>query len=333
MLEFFMMVVQHSAGDEAAAATHQGALQLRVAPGQAGRRIDNFLLARCRGVPRSRIYQMLRRGEVRVNGGRVRAGHRIQAGDRLRLPPMHSDPEPRPPPGGGRLLTGCLLYADDSLLVVNKPAGLAVHSGSGCPHGLIEMLHGVPEGAGLHLVHRLDRWTSGCLLLARDLPALRALHEQWHSNQVQKRYQVLLSGQLRGSRRRIDAPLRRGARRGGERLVTVDRSGGRAALSDFHISRRFTGATLVTVRLRTGRTHQIRVHARHIGHPVAGDSRYAMPEENRRFRALGLKRPFLHAHSLRFTSPATGGPVHVDAPLPEELGALLKQLRPWPRRY
>lgn len=307
-------------------------LQLRVEPGQAGRRIDNFLLAWCRGVPRSRIYQMLRRGEVRVNGGRVRASHRIQTGDQLRLPPLYKRSDPQPPPGGSRLLARRVLYADDSVLVLDKPAGLAVHSGSGCPHGLIEMLHGAAEGAGLQLVHRLDRWTSGCLLLARDLSALRSLQARWRSDRVQKQYQALLSGRLRGRLRRIDAPLRRGARSAGERMVTVDRSAGRAAASDFQTRRRFAEATLVTVRLRTGRTHQIRVHARHIGHPVAGDPRYAAPEENRRFRALGLKRPFLHACSLRFTSPGTGRPVHVEAPLPEELCALLEKLRPCPGR-
>ena len=306
----------------------QAAMSVEVASTEAGRRVDNFLLAQCRTVPRSRVYQMLRRGEVRVNGGRVRACYRIQVGDRVRIPPLRVHGAGQlPRHAGHRLLTmHPLLYRDPSVWVADKPAGLPVHAGSGCRYGLIEMLRGLPEaGQGLQLVHRLDRPTSGCLLLARDMSALRNLHGQWRTSRVVKCYLALLAGHISSQAWRVELPLRRDRLRSGERMAEVD-ARGRPACTDFRTVRRFAKATLVKIRLETGRTHQIRAHARHIDHPVAGDPKYASGESNRFFSALGLRRMFLHAHSLRFQSPATGRMVHVKSPLPEALNAVLAKL-------
>lgn len=301
-------------------------MYLRAEADQAGRRIDNFLLAQYRRVPKSRVYRMIRCGEVRVNGGRVRADYRIQTEDRIRLPPvrMRSARECPPSRGQQQLLAGAVLYADAAVLVVNKPAGLSVHAGSGCAHGSIEILRSLHEREPkLDLVHRLDRLTSGCLLIARGMSALCSLHRQWQTGRVEKRYRALLSGCLPRREHRIEAPLRRVRAAGG--IVAVDKAG-RSAITHFRVDRCFAAATLATVTLGTGRTHQIRVHAQHMGHPVAGDPKYAPRETNKAFRSLGLKRMFLHAESLEFVSPATRHPVRVTAPLPADLQAFLEVL-------
>jgi len=295
---------------------------------QEHRRIDNFLLAELHGLPRSRIYQMLRRGEIRVNGGRVRQQYRLCAGDQVRIPPvLQQQPESAAPPAYLlQLIRDRVLYEDGDLLVLNKPAGVALHGGSGRTWGVIELLRCLrPADRDLQLVHRLDQGTSGCLLLARSRPALMQLHEAFRAGTVAKHYTALLMGRLDTSRIQVAQPLRRGRERSGERMVEVH-GAGKAALSQFEITGRYTGATLVGVRLLTGRTHQIRVHAAAIGHPVAGDSKYGNREFNRSLQRIGLKRMFLHASRLRLPALPGMGRLDCRAPLPAELSSLLAVL-------
>lgn len=295
----------------------------------AGRRLDNFLLNYLRGVPRARVYRMVRSGEVRVNGGRVQVGYRLRDGDDIRVPPVWREAVAA---AGtvSRIRAGWLdervLFEDERLLVINKPAGLAVHGGSGVSLGAIELLRGLRgTHAGLELVHRLDRDTSGCLMIAKRSSALRNLHEQFRSGHVDKRYLALLVGRWPGRARTVDVPLVTDERRGGERHVRVD-SAGKPAVTHFIPLERYPAAALMQVRLDTGRTHQIRVHAASIGHPVAGDPRYGLPDEPLTDRC-GLKRMFLHAQSITFDSPLSGEPVTVEAPLDAELQSVLDFLR------
>lgn len=295
---------------------------------EAGQRIDNFLSRHLKGVPRSLIYRILRRGEVRVNKGRIRPDYRLQAGDQVRVPPVRTAAavERRVPEAVVRRLLGPPLYEDDAVLVLDKPAGLAVHGGSGLAFGLIEALRqGRPELDFLELAHRLDRETSGCLLLAKSRAALLALQDQSRRGAMDKRYLALVAGAWPADLRTVRAPLRKNVLAGGERMVAVA-DDGRAAVSHVRVLERLPGATLVEVRLETGRTHQIRVHAAHVGHPLAGDGKYGDGEFNRRMRAAGLTRLFLHAHSLAFRHPQTGAELHLSTPLPQELEAVLNRL-------
>lgn len=300
---------------------------LEIGPEEADQRIDNYLLRILKGVPKSRIYRLLRKGEVRVNKGRIRADYRLAAGDRVRVPPVSTAAEkPGPGPAPGRLLTERILYEDDRLLVVDKPAGMAVHGGSGLSFGVIEALRGSrPEAKFLELVHRLDRETSGCLILAKRRSALRALHEQLRENRMDKRYFALVRGRLAAGRQRVEAPLRRNQLRGGERMVRVAEDG-KPARTDFTLVEAWPGASLVEAVLYTGRTHQIRVHAAHLGHPLAGDDKYGDPDFNRALKARGLNRLFLHAHFIAFDHPATGERLQVSAPLDADLRGVLERL-------
>ena len=301
---------------------------LEVGPEDAGQRIDNYLMRHLKGVPRSLIYRILRRGEVRVNKGRSKPEYRIQAGDQVRIPPVRTaEPSGRAPgEGAGDRLAQRTLYEDERLLVIDKPAGMAVHGGSGLSFGVIEALRAArPEAHFLELVHRLDRDTSGCLLIAKKRSELRSLHELLRQGAVDKRYLALVRGRWHQGERLIDVPLLKGQTRGGERIVTVDNAG-KAADSRFRPVEVFGEASLVEVDLGTGRTHQIRVHGAHVGHPVAGDEKYGDPEFNRRMRELGLKRLFLHAQSIGFADPLSGREVHVSTPLPEELRTVLERL-------
>lgn len=303
-----------------------------VAADQAGQRVDNFIMARFRGLPRTRVYRLLRRGEVRVNGGRIGPEHRLQAGDRVRLPPVDLPP-PRPAAAapGFRLrqLEGAILFENERLLVLDKPAGLACHGGSGVDFGVIEALRQLrPNQPFLELVHRLDRDTSGCLLIAKKRSALRALHEQLRSGAIDKRYTALLIGTVAGRRLRVDAALDR-YERGGERLVRVS-DDGKPSVTVFHVRERFATATLVEAELLSGRTHQIRVHAQHIGHPVAGDPKYGDPSADAALRELGLRRLFLHAARLDIGPLDDDTPRRFDAPLPAALDAVLRRLRDIP---
>jgi 23S rRNA pseudouridine955/2504/2580 synthase len=300
-----------------------------VAPDQAGQRVDNFLMARLRGLPRTRVYRLLRRGEVRVNGGRIGPEHRLQAGDRVRLPPVDLPP-PRPaaqaPDFRLRQLESAILFENERLLVLDKPAGLACHGGSGVDFGVIEALRQLrPQQPFFELVHRLDRDTSGCLLIAKRRSTLRALHEQLRGGVIEKRYLALLVGTLSGRRQRVDAALDR-YERGGERLVRVS-DAGKPAVTVFHVRERFANATLAEAELLSGRTHQIRVHAQHLGHPLAGDPKYGDPTADAALRELGLRRLFLHASRLVIGPLDDDTPRHFEAPLPAALEHLLQRLR------
>ncbi|SEO52645.1 RluA family pseudouridine synthase [Aquisalimonas asiatica] len=308
-----------------------GVRHVDVDSGSAGQRIDNFLARELKGVPRSRVHRLLRKGEVRVNGGRVRSGARLAAGDRVRIPPVAVDSvDPasggEPPKGMQERIRDAVLHEDDRLLVLNKPSGIAVHGGSGVPWGVIETLRAIRPGtAFLELVHRLDRETSGCLLVAKRRSTLRTLHEVIRAGALEKRYLALVKGRLPKHPLPVEARLDRNARRDGERTVQVSAEG-QAARSVFRRSEVFREATLAEVSIATGRTHQIRVHGAHAGHPVAGDGRYGDQEWNKALRGLGLKRLFLHASGLRWTDPDNGAEHVYHAALPDELRAVLDEL-------
>ena len=295
----------------------------------AGQRIDNFLLRHLKGAPKSLIYRILRKGEVRVNKGRVKAVYRLQAGDRVRIPPVRLDQaEPRQPSEGLKArLDDTILYEDERIIALNKPSGMAVHGGSGINAGVIEALRAMrPEESRLELVHRLDRDTSGCLLISKKPAALRDLHELIRRNRVDKRYLALLAGSWRKGTRQVDAPLLKNTLQGGERVVRVDPEG-KPAETRFKRLERYTDSTLVEVELITGRTHQIRVHSAWLGSPVLGDNKYGDETANRQLRALGLKRMFLHAHQISFRWPGEKRQMMIEAPLPEELQAVLSKLK------
>lgn len=306
-----------------------GVEHVRVGDQLDGQRVDNFLMARAKGVPRSHIYRVLRRGEVRVNKGRVKPSYRLRAGDSVRIPPLRlAEPRPpgRAPAGQLRGLASAILFEDERLLVIDKPAGLAVHGGSGLSFGLIEAMRQLRPNAVLELVHRLDRDTSGCLLLAKRRSALRALHQLIRENKIDKRYLALLVGQLADREIMVDAPLLKNTLRGGERLVRVDRADGKPARTRFRCLRSIGGFTLVEARLLTGRTHQIRVHAAHLGTPLAGDEKYGDGAANRSLRPMGLNRLFLHASALSFQPSYLSVPLHIEAPLPMVLETLLRRI-------
>jgi 23S rRNA pseudouridine955/2504/2580 synthase len=296
----------------------------------AGQRLDQFLTKLMPSVPRSRIYRIVRKGEVRVNGGRSAPEVRLQAGDKVRVPPVRLDPEglaaPRKAPASVlERIRASIIREDDRLIVLDKPAGIAVHGGSGLSYGVIEALRVLRPEEPLELVHRLDRDTSGCLLVARKRSALRSLHELLREGQFEKRYLTLVKGPWDLGHKRIDAPLRTDTRVGGERTVRVA-PGGKSAVSDFRPVQFFGNrATLLEVAILTGRTHQIRVHAAHAGHPVAGDEKYGDEAFNELMKEAGLQRMFLHAHSVSFDWPQ-GGDFSASAPLPPELAAVLDRL-------
>jgi 23S rRNA pseudouridine955/2504/2580 synthase len=295
---------------------------------RAGQRLDNYLLGELKGVPRAHVYRLIRSGQVRVNSGRSAPSYRLQAGDRVRVPPVGVRPAASPVATPERLdwLGDRIIYEDARLLVLDKPAGLAVHGGSSISLGCIEALRLLrPTSKDLELAHRLDRGTSGCLLLAKRRSTLRVLHQLLREGQVDKRYLTLVQGAWAEGTREIDAPLVT-RRVGGEARVKVDASG-KEARSTFRTLDRFgKTATLLEVSIDTGRTHQIRVHAAHAGHPVAGDDRYGDKEYNDYLKSSGLRRIFLHAHSLSFDWPDTGETFSASAPLPDDLKAVLTAL-------
>lgn len=306
-----------------------GVRLLEITPDQAGQRIDNFLLGRLKGVPKSHIYRLLRSGQVRVNKGRIKQTYRLQAGDLVRVPPVREAAREAPPSPSARLLAtleASILYQDAGLLILDKPAGLAVHGGSGISLGLIEGLRALyPKAPFLELVHRLDRDTSGCLMVAKKPAVLRELHELLRGRGVRKHYLALAQGQWPKDLREIDLPLRKNTLRSGERVVRVDPEG-KPAVSRFRVLETLPGASLVEIELLTGRTHQIRVHAAHAGHPLAGDDKYGERDFNYRLKVRGLQRLFLHARRLDIRR-AEAPPVRVEAPLPEDLQQLLEQLK------
>ncbi len=302
--------------------------------GDAGQRLDNFLVRVLKGVPRTHVYRLLRKGEVRVNSKRAKPEQRVEAGDRIRLPPVRRSPAdgegaPAKAPSASlqKLIIGAIVYEDADLLVLNKPAGVAVHGGSGMAHGVIEVLRASrPETRELDLVHRLDRETSGCLVVAKRRAALRDLHAQFREGMAEKRYLALVCGKWDLGQKRIELPLATGERRGGERHVAV-RGHGQMAVSTFRPVQFFgTVATLMEVEIGTGKTHQIRVHAAHAGHPVAGDDKYGDRECNAALRNYGLNRMFLHAAAIGVNRPGTREPLLVSSPLGADLHSVLEAL-------
>jgi 23S rRNA pseudouridine955/2504/2580 synthase len=304
-------------------------LQVTVDERGAGQRLDNFLGRILKDVPRSHIFRVIRKGEVRINGKRAKPEARLQANDIVRVPPVRTGDRapPRRAPGARvDSVIGSIVHEDAQLLVIDKPAGVAVHGGSGVSFGVIEALRAARPDENLELVHRLDRDTSGLLLVARKRASLRTLHALMRDGEVEKKYLALVKGKWELGKKRIDVPLRTDIRVGGERTVKADASG-KDAVSVFRPVQFFgKKASLVEVSLETGRTHQIRVHATHAGYPLAGDEKYGEAEFNERMKALGLERMFLHAHQLSFVWPESGVEFSASAPLPADLAAVIDAL-------
>lgn len=304
---------------------------LEISDDEAGQRIDNYLLTKLKGVPKSLIYRIVRKGEVRVNKGRVKPEYKLQAGDIVRVPPVRVS-EKTQAPISNKLnkvasLENQIIFEDDCLLVLNKPSGIAVHGGSGLSFGVIEGLRALrPEARFLELVHRLDRDTSGILLVAKKRSALRNLHEQLRIKTVQKDYLALVRGQWQSHVKVIQAPLLKNELASGERIVKVSQDG-KPSETRFSIEERYPNATLVKASPVTGRTHQIRVHTLHAGHPIAMDDKYGDKDFDTEMRLLGLNRLFLHAASIRFEHPKTGETLRLNAPLDDNMKAILKKLR------
>jgi len=296
----------------------------KVDEGSVGQRIDNFLARILKGVPRSHIYRIVRSGEVRVDGGRVKPEHKLAAGQTVRVPPIRVALRDDASPAPARDFP--VLFEDAHLLIVDKPAGVAVHGGSGISHGLIEQVRAArPELRDIELVHRLDRETSGVLLLAKKRSALRRLHDELRDGATDKHYLALVSGKWRDDKRAVKAPLLKYVNAEGERRVSVSKDG-QPSETVFRLLRRWPQACLLDCELLTGRTHQIRVHLHHTGHPIAGDDKYGNYDWNHELARLGLKRMFLHAARMTFTHPSSGETMTVESPLPDALAGFLARL-------
>ena len=290
---------------------------IEVSDDEAGQRIDNYLLARLKGVPKSHVYRILRSGEVRINSRRVEASQKVAAGDRIRIPPVRMAERGEEVPAPHFKLP--ILYEDDALVAIDKPSGIAVHGGSGVAHGVIESLRSMrPQARFLELVHRLDRETSGVLLVAKKRASLVALHEMMRTRAMDKRYLVGVEGRFRNELQRVSLALAKRVDKAGDKRVSVSESG-QEAQTVFRRIARGAEFSLLEAELLTGRTHQIRVHLAHLGHPVLGDDKYGNFELNKRLRKEGLRRMFLHAASLRFAHPLSGEAMALEAPLPRDL--------------
>jgi len=299
---------------------------VRVDSDREGQRLDNFLASFLKGVPRAAIYRLIRTGRVRVNGGRAKPSSRLSEGDEVRIPPARTR-DSREADVSDRVrsqLREKILYEDQNLLVIDKPAGMAVHAGSGLAWGVIDALRQDRPGDFLELAHRLDRETSGCLVLARNGRALGHLAAQFRAGSVRKYYLCLMEGRLPQALVEVAAPLTRQSGDAGARPVRIA-ADGKPSLTRFRLLQEFADCSYVEAELMTGRTHQIRAHARHIGQPLAGDARYADRDSLRRWRERGLKRLFLHAYRLALIAPS-GESLEFDAPLPEELRDVLNRL-------
>ena len=302
---------------------------IEISSEQAGQRIDNYLITLLKGVPKSKIYRIIRKGEVRVNKGRIKQTYRLKEADVVRVPPVRMEEKPasiRPPDEQIERIEGSILFEDKGLLIINKPSGLAVHGGSGLSFGVIELLRASrPTAPYLELVHRLDRDTSGCLLIAKKRSYLRHLHEQMRSDrQIRKHYRAMLCGHWDKGKHHENAPLLKLTHSSGERMVRVDEKG-KPSHTLFKGISLHKQASYMEIELFTGRTHQIRVHAAHCGYPVAGDDKYGDKECNRQLRKFGLKRLFLHAYRLEFQHPGTEQDMDIIAPLSDELNAVLSK--------
>ncbi len=295
---------------------------------QAGQRLDNFLMAQLRGLPRSRLYRLLRKGEVRVNKGRVGPDYRLEQGDLVRIPPVRLAARPAPPgvsPNLSRLLNESIVFEDERLLVINKPEGLAVHGGSGLNLGLIEALRQIRQDCRfLELVHRLDRDTSGCLVIAKKRAALRECHAALRDKTANKYYSALAVGQWPAGLDVVNAPLQKNTLRSGERMV-VAAADGKPSKTRFKVLRRFEAFTLLEAMPVTGRTHQIRVHAQLAGFPLCGDSKYGVDSVNAELAQQGFKRLFLHASAIDI--PLQSGRLQVSAELPAQWADLMASVK------
>jgi len=303
---------------------------LTVDPAFEGQRIDNFLITQLK-IPKTRIYRLLRKGEVRVNKKRAEPSYRLQAEDQIRIPPLRIEEEKEAtllPTRLRDLLVSRIIYEDKGLFIINKPAGIAVHGGTNQPWGIVEILKTVyPQLPQLELVHRLDRDTSGCLMIAKKRSVLREIHELLREGKgaIKKEYWTLTKGSWAEKDLSVDAPLMKNILTSGERMVKVH-SEGKASKTVFEVIEKYKDCTLVRAKLLTGRTHQIRVHALYKGHPVAGDEKYGDKEFNKEMKQKGLKRLFLHAHTLAFVLPSTGEEIRVTSPLDADLAECLKLL-------
>ena len=316
-------------------APRAGARTVKVPDDRDGQRLDNFLLGQLKGAPRSLVYKLVRSGQVRVNGGRAKAERKLEAGDEVRVPPLRVAEEggkAAPPASFLARMEAAIVFEDARLLALNKPSGVASHGGSGISFGAIETLRALRPGQTLELVHRLDRDTSGLLIVAKKrsaLTELQALMREGDSENgrgIAKRYLTLLVGRMPDGVMTVEAPLHIGLRQGGERHVQVHPEG-KPSLSHFRVLERRGGHSYCEVRIETGRTHQIRVHAQHLGHPVAGDDKYGEEEINKRLRdQVGLRRLFLHAASLEFALDNGATPYVLNAPLAPELAEVLERL-------
>ena len=296
-----------------------------------GQRIDNFLVRHLKGVPKSHLYRILRSGEVRVNSGRVDATYRLEIGDKLRIPPIRvaaKKVDTPPPQALSARLAGTVIYEDDALLVINKPAGWAVHGGSGISRGIIEQLRWErPELKFLELVHRLDKETSGVLMLAKKRSALTKMHTLMRDGGVEKRYLTLVKGVWRDPKRAVKLNLHKYLTENGERRVSVSEEG-KASHTIFYLRQSWAEYTLLEAELKTGRTHQIRVHLTHLGFPIVGDDKYGDFPLNKQLAKQGLKRMFLHAFSLDLSHPLTGEALHLETQLAPELAQFMSHLNP-----
>ncbi len=302
----------------------ESATLLEVGEEGVGQRIDNFLLRVAKGVPKSHIYRILRSGEVRVNKGRIGADYRLQSGDLIRVPPIRVAEKSSRAAVPAREFA--IVFADDALTVLDKPAGVAVHGGSGVSFGVIEQLRQArPEARFLELAHRLDRETSGLLIVATKRSALVKLHDLFRDGGISKRYLALVKGRWQNALQHVRLPLNKYLTAEGERRVSVG-EGGKEAHSIVRLLARWENFSLVEVELKTGRTHQIRVHLAHLGFPLAGDDKYGDFKLNRDLQTAGLKRMFLHAAKLSFTHPLTGQALELEAPLPPELQQFLTRI-------
>jgi 23S rRNA pseudouridine955/2504/2580 synthase len=301
-------------------------MRVRIDEGDAGQRIDNYLLRVCKGVPKSHVYRILRSGEVRVNGGRVSPTYRLADGDEVRIPPVRiARRESGAPVPVGTPLP--VVFEDDALVVVNKPAGKAVHGGSGISYGVIEQLRAQrPEARMLELAHRLDRETSGLLIVAKKRSALKALHDMQRNGSIEKHYLTLVAGEWRNRLQHVKLPLFKYLAADGERRVRVSDEG-KPSHSIVRLVQGYGRFSLLDVELKTGRTHQIRVHLAYLGFPLAGDDKYGDFALNKALEGEGLKRMFLHATRLRFAHPLSGELLDLDATLAPELQHFLATLK------
>jgi 23S rRNA pseudouridine955/2504/2580 synthase len=303
----------------------QGVRIVEIGPERDGQRVDNALMTMLKGVPRSLVYRILRTGQVRINGKRAKPDTRLALGDMLRIPPVRvaEREENEAPSGMVRSVADAVIFEDKHFLVIDKPVGIAAHGGSGVSHGAIELLRAARPNEHLELVHRLDRDTSGVLVLAKSRSGLTGLQALIRENTVTKQYLCLMTGTPRKAKFDVNAPLLKSVMHGGERLVRVD-DAGKPSLTYFKELEQYPNARLMQATLGTGRTHQIRVHAQYAGHPLAGDPKYGDEAANKRFRAMGLKRMFLHAARMSFD--LDGKNYDFSSPLPDELKVFLDKL-------